>query len=95
VITTFTLPLSGRNLGGMLSHVFRPMMTAFLPDAFAGMVVTLRKKAMSVFSPLGQGRPPRYPIPICGSIVVATIMYSGLQAFLPCGLDMADGRGWV
>lgn len=29
LMTILRRPLSGRNLGGMLSHVLRPMMTAF------------------------------------------------------------------
>jgi hypothetical protein len=36
LITAFHLPFNGRNFGGMLSHVFLPMTTAFMRRAAEG-----------------------------------------------------------
>jgi hypothetical protein len=40
--TTFTRPPSGRNLGGMLSHVFRPITTPFSWAPGASVVTRLK-----------------------------------------------------
>lgn len=93
---TFKRPANGRNLGGMLSHVFRPMTTAlsepvraFIGEAAVVVVdgserdsggaaagdtrlVTDLKNAMSDLIG-GQGRLPRYPMPMGGLRLVATI----------------------
>ena len=85
VTITFNRPANGRNFGGMLSHVFRPMINAFKicdsPVAFVAAaaaaadsgtwLVRLRKKAMSPLIPF-HGRPPRNPMPIGGFKAVAT-----------------------
>ncbi len=69
---------------GMLSHVFRPMTTAFslrlcavvewvvgAEEVEGTWLVTLRKKAMSALMP-GQGRFPWNPMPMWGCRAVAT-----------------------
>ena len=68
LITTFTLSFKGLNLVGMLSHVFRPMMTAFtLPSGAA--VVTRAKYAISCGR--RHGRRALWPIPFAS--VAATM----------------------
>lgn len=75
VMTTFRRPVSGRNLEGMLSHVFLPMIKAFKAPGGADsgtLVVSFLKNAISPLIP-DHGRVPRLPIPMEGFSAVATI----------------------
>lgn len=66
--TTFTLPGSGLNFGGMDSQVLRPITTAFCLDGSAVLVVSSLKYAMSPGN--FQGIVP--PLPIPSFLVAAT-----------------------
>lgn len=75
VITTFKRPANGRNLEGMLSHVFLPMINAFKAPGVVDsgtLVVRFLKKAMSPLIP-DHGSVPWLPIPREGISAVATI----------------------
>lgn len=91
VMITFNRPGSGRNLGGILSQVFLPIITAFrvlvLVAPWAGTYeVTSLKNAISALMP-GQGSLPWCPIPIGGFKEVATMMYIGF-ARMKIGVTM-------
>lgn len=88
---TLIRPGKGRNLAGMLSHVFRPIITAFFEPVVGLLDVTLRKNAMSDF--IGdQGRVPFRPMPRGGERAVATTRYIGLVVLGMVGWDV-DGGG--
>lgn len=87
-MTIFVLSFNGRNFGGMLSQVLRPIIRAFVsykavrigiqpfeetPTPGLARLVTRAKYAISLFSPVQGSVPPR-PIPIL--LVAATIKVS-------------------
>lgn len=75
VVTTLSRPASGRNLEGMLSHVFLPMINAFKAPAVlvsGTLVVSFLKNAMSPLMP-DHGSVPWLPMPMEGFSAVATI----------------------
>ena len=92
----FVRPLSGRNFGGIESHVRLPMTTAL---CFAGSVVaivTSRKYAMSPGK--RQGMLPSFPMPHSFDVATTTLsillrprVLHPLRAFQPPALDSAPG----
>lgn len=76
--TMFRRSLSGRKISGMLSHVFRPMMTEFLTPGSKGrgvLFVTLAKYAISFFNV--HGKVPFSPIPMELAVAATMIVKSG------------------
>lgn len=71
--TTFSRPLSGLNLAGMLSHVVRPMRTAFCFPGGAA-VVAAAKYFISLLS--FHGRDPFRPIPRVESCATMRVAFN-------------------
>lgn len=100
VMTMFRRSFSGRNLGGMLSHVLRPMSTALiflLPSVETeGIVrfVTRAKKPISFFS-CGQGRTPSFPMPRLGVAARIKVSVGGLGGMAEFSFDVVVGSAWV
>lgn len=92
-MTTLILLHNGRNLLGMLSHVFLPIITAFILPPALTCDVRLLKYAMS--SGRCQGMSPLRPIP--PSVVVTTTAWKALAGLGGSGRDCtiaATLRGW-